>query len=66
MRATVVTLLLSSVVFAAQQTSPKTIWSGVYTEAQAARGKAEYDRACRRCHASNLDGIQDANLLGDL
>ena len=37
----------------------------MYTAAQAARGKAEYDRVCSRCHASNLDGVQDANLLGD-
>ena len=43
----------------------KTVWSGVYTTAQAARGKSEYVRACSRCHASDLDGVHDANLLGD-
>ncbi len=43
----------------------KSVWMGVYTEAEAAKGKAEYEKACIRCHAANLDGIQDANLLGD-
>ena len=28
----------------------KTIWSGVYTEAQAERGKAEYETNCASCH----------------
>jgi cytochrome c5 len=37
----------------------------VYTTAQAERGKTEYERTCARCHAANLDGVQDANLLGD-
>jgi hypothetical protein len=37
----------------------------VYTAAQAARGKSEYARACSRCHASDLNGVHDANLLGD-
>src|SRR5262245_29076684 len=50
---------------AAQQAGPQTAWSGVYTAAQAANGRSEYDRSCSRCHASNLDGIQDATLLGD-
>lgn len=49
----------------ARQNSSKTVWSGVYTAAQAARGKSEYLRACSRCHASDLDGVHDANLLGD-
>ncbi len=58
-------LFTLSVWLAALQTGPQTVWSGVYTSAQAARGKTEYDRVCTRCHASSLDGIQDANLLGD-
>jgi S-disulfanyl-L-cysteine oxidoreductase SoxD len=27
-----------------------TVWDGVYTEAQASRGKAHYDASCRSCH----------------
>jgi cytochrome c5 len=50
---------------AARQNSSRTVWNGVYTAAQAARGKGEYVRACSRCHASDLDGVHDANLLGD-
>jgi cytochrome c5 len=51
--------------FAAAQNTSKTVWTGVYSTAQAARGKTEYIRACSRCHASDLDGVHDANLLGD-
>ena len=59
-------LYLTFLVFAGElQTTRTTVWSGVYTPAQAARGKTEYDRSCSRCHASNLEGIQDASLLGD-
>ena len=27
-----------------------TVWDGVYTEAQAARGQAQYEASCRSCH----------------
>ena len=43
----------------------KSVWSGVYSDAQAERGKEEYQKTCARCHAASLDGVQDANLLGD-
>jgi quinoprotein glucose dehydrogenase len=36
-------------------TSPS-VWSGVYTDAQAARGQAVYERACASCHLANLEG----------
>lgn len=32
------------------------IWSGVFTAAQAERGRAAYDGACSRCHGAKLDG----------
>ncbi|WP_404404017.1 c-type cytochrome [Pelagibacterium halotolerans] len=32
------------------------IWSGVYTEEQAARGEAVYSGACAQCHGIRLDG----------
>jgi len=31
-------------------TSRRTVWDGVYTEAQASRGKAQYEASCRSCH----------------
>jgi len=33
-----------------------TIWDGVYTAAQAERGKATFDVSCSRCHNSDLSG----------
>src|SRR5262249_58195407 len=70
MPATVATLLALAMcagwtcdLSAAPQAGPRTVWSGVYTAAQAANGKSEYDRSCSRCHASNLDGTPDATIL---
>lgn len=34
----------------AQEPAKRTVWDGVYTEAQAARGLAQYEASCRRCH----------------
>ena len=44
----------------AQQTNaaPKNIWDGVYTAEQAARGKAEFDQTCSRCHNLALIGSE--------
>ena len=35
-----------------------TMWDGVYTTAQAARGKAEFDQTCSRCHNLALIGSE--------
>ena len=40
----------------AQGGSPR-IWQGVYSEAQAARGKDGYTAVCLRCHAPDLAGV---------
>jgi mono/diheme cytochrome c family protein len=37
-------------------TAPVTVWQGVYTEAQAARGQTEYATHCARCHRDDLSG----------
>jgi quinoprotein glucose dehydrogenase len=37
-------------------TATATIWSGVYSSAQAKRGLLEYARSCEHCHGSNLIG----------
>jgi cytochrome c5 len=36
--------------------SSRTVWSGVYTSAQADRGAAVYARECANCHGVGLDG----------
>ena len=43
-----------------------TIWDGVYTSAQAERGKATFDVSCSRCHNSDLSGSERGpTLTGD-
>jgi mono/diheme cytochrome c family protein len=34
----------------------KTVWDGIYTEEQAARGEALYGEHCVRCHGATLQG----------
>jgi cytochrome c553 len=56
----VVLLLAFPLVAAAQSTnSTATVWQGVYAEAQAARGQAEYAAHCERCHREDLSGYND-------
>ena len=38
----------------------RTVWSGVYTAAQAARGAALYERTCAECHGPELEGGETA------
>ena len=40
-----------------------TVWSGVYTEAQAKRGDALYAERCASCHAPDLSGMDQAPAL---
>ena len=44
----------------------RTIWGGVYTEAQAKRGEAVYFNTCVRCHGPELMGGSDGagSLIG--
>ena len=39
----------------------KTVWAGVYTLAQAARGRVHYDSSCSSCH----DSAEAPTLVGD-
>jgi quinoprotein glucose dehydrogenase len=41
------------------------IWQGIYTEAQAERGKALFNSACIRCHGGDLAGTTAPALKGD-
>jgi S-disulfanyl-L-cysteine oxidoreductase SoxD len=36
--------------------STKTIWDGVYSEAQGKRGEALYNQSCASCHGTSLEG----------
>jgi cytochrome c553 len=42
-----------------QQDTRRTIWAGVYTKGQAARGGETYERSCSRCHGEDLSGGGD-------
>jgi mono/diheme cytochrome c family protein len=41
----------------------KSVWDGVYTEAQAKRGAAVYRQSCVSCHGPSLEGIETAGPL---
>jgi len=48
----------------AQSTEPR-IWQGVYSDAQAARGRDGFNASCLRCHAADLSGTTAPALKGD-
>ena len=42
------------------------IWNGVYTAAQAQRGKENFDKSCSNCHNADLNGsVRAPSLRGD-
>jgi S-disulfanyl-L-cysteine oxidoreductase SoxD len=61
---TLVVVLLGAVVLRAQNPAPR-IWQGIFTNAQAERGKATFNNACLRCHAADLSGTTAPALKGD-
>jgi mono/diheme cytochrome c family protein len=57
-------LFLAAVALSAlAQTNPDKIWNGVYTEAQAGRGKDAFVMSCSNCHALDLSGTARAPAL---
>jgi len=47
--------------------APATVWSGVYTEAQAFRGEKVADTTCIGCHGPGLDGGDSGpKLVGEM
>jgi hypothetical protein len=54
----------SAVSAAAAQDGPS-VWDGVYSEAQAMRGRERYGAACASCHADDLLGGSGPALTGD-
>jgi mono/diheme cytochrome c family protein len=57
---TVVLLTLAGFIASVVLAADRTVWDGVYTTAQAARGKAIYTAECQSCHGENLSGGFDA------
>lgn len=51
-------LLLFPTVAIRAQAQTTTVWSGVYTAEQAARGKAAYEADCTGCHGPYLEGFR--------
>jgi mono/diheme cytochrome c family protein len=47
------------------QFTRKGIWNGLYTDAQAMRGKTTFETACIRCHGADLKGTTAPPLVGD-
>ena len=47
----------------ASQAERTTVWDGVFTADQAARGKTVYERYCGSCHGADLSGSQEARPL---
>jgi mono/diheme cytochrome c family protein len=43
--------------------APKTVWDGVFTEAQAKQGEVVYKTACVDCHGMDLAGVEQAPAL---
>ena len=48
---------------AGQEEERTTVWDGVYTAEQAARGKIVYDRNCGACHLPDMSGSDEARPL---
>jgi cytochrome c553 len=60
---TVALVMSLAVGLVAQQASARSVWDGVYTEAQAKRGEGEYVKACGICHGAKLQGSDTAPRL---
>jgi quinoprotein glucose dehydrogenase len=59
------TLICAARLMASEQAAAtKTIWDGVYSEAQAQRGVLAYRAACAGCHRGDLTG-QNSALIGE-
>lgn len=59
MMTALITVLLICVAFQrVDRAAGKTVWDGVYSPAQAERGKETYTKECLRCHGANLEGAE--------
>jgi mono/diheme cytochrome c family protein len=49
----------------ATERGARTVWDGIYTEAQAQRGRGFYAEHCASCHGAALEGAEHRALKGD-
>jgi S-disulfanyl-L-cysteine oxidoreductase SoxD len=56
-------MLLTVALSCLAQNNPDKIWDGIYTDAQAARGKDAFVMSCSNCHALDLSGTVRAPAL---
>ena len=56
---------LAGVSVLAQAQAPRTVQDGVFTDAQAARGRVVYAAQCASCHGDTLAGVSGPPLVGD-
>ena len=61
------TLAIVTLAFAAaaatREQQARTVWDGVYTDEQAARGETLYADRCGKCHGDTLGGVEAAPAL---
>ena len=58
-----VVFVVAAVITAAAQDAGRTVWDGVYTAAQAERGRMAYTQSCASCHGEDLRGRSTAPSL---
>ncbi len=56
-------LVVAALIGAIAQEPKRTVWDGVYTAAQAERGRTAYAQTCASCHAEDLRGRSTAPSL---
>ena len=64
--AAIITLALAGAFLAAEQAETRSVWDGVYSRAQADRGRTRYESACAECHGDDLEGdvVEHPELAG--
>jgi mono/diheme cytochrome c family protein len=61
----ILAITCTPVIRAQAQGPGKTVLDGVYSDTQAARGKAAYTAICSPCHGSTLEGVSAPQLTGN-
>ena len=56
-------LILAMLIAVPAQAQTVSVWDGVYTDGQAARGDAGFGAHCANCHGANLGGTGEAPAL---
>ena len=60
---TLAAIAFAGLILAAGEEGGRTVWGGVYTEAQADRGALAYQASCQSCHGGQLGGQGEAKPL---